>query len=128
MKETRLINTTALAYLGDAVYEQAVREHLLRTGIEDVHKLHGMATRFVRASAQALIIKTVFDELSETEQNLVKRARNRKPVTRAKNADPLDYRWATAMEALTGYLYLEGDSSRLEWFLNRAIAIIEQNM
>lgn len=128
MKETRLINTTALAYLGDAVYEQAVREHLLREGNEDVHKLHGLATEFVRASAQSRIIKTVFDELTETEQNLVKRARNRKPVTRAKNADPLDYRWATAMEALTGYLYLEGDSSRLEWFLNRAIAIIEQNM
>ncbi|MCI7248276.1 MAG: Mini-ribonuclease 3 [Clostridiales bacterium] len=128
MKETRLINTTALAYLGDAVYEQAVREHLLRTGIEDVHKLHGMATRFVRASAQALIIKTVFDELSETEQNLVKRARNRKPVTRAKNADPLDYRWATAMEALAGYLYLEGDTARLEWFMGRAVEIIEQGM
>lgn len=128
MKETRLINTTALAYLGDAVYEQAVREHLLRTGIEDVHKLHGMATRFVRASAQALIIKTVFDELSETEQNLVKRARNRKPVTRAKNADPLDYRWATAMEALAGYLYLEGDTARLKWFIGRAVEIIEQGM
>ena len=128
MKETRIINTTALAYLGDAVYEQAVREHLLRTGIEDVHKLHGMATRFVRASAQALIIKTVFDELSETEQNLVKRARNRKPVTRAKNADPLDYRWATAMEALAGYLYLEGDTARLEWFMGRAVEIIEQGM
>ena len=48
--------------------------------------------------------------------------------TRAKNADPLDYRWATAMEALAGYLYLEGDTARLEWFMGRAVEIIEQGM
>ncbi|MBQ0079365.1 MAG: Mini-ribonuclease 3 [Eubacterium sp.] len=118
------INTTALAYMGDAVYEVAVREHLLEMGLDNVHKLHGLATKFVKASAQSHIIKTIFDELTEEEQLLVKRARNKKPVTMAKNADPLDYRLATAMEALVGYLYLAGDKDRLAWVLDRAIEII----
>lgn len=121
------INTTALAYMGDAVYEVAVREFLLARGMDNVHKLHGLATKFVKASAQSHIIKTVFEELSEEEQKLVKRARNKKPVTTAKNADPLDYRWATAMEALTGYLYLSGDKERLDWLMNRAIEIIDDS-
>lgn len=121
------VNTTALAYLGDAVYEVAIRNHLMQSGLEDVHKLHGLATRYVKASAQAKIIKTIFDELTEDEQALVKRARNKKPVTTAKNADPLDYRWATAMEALVGFHYLEGDDQRLDWIYQRAIGIIDDS-
>lgn len=126
MKDIKLINTTTLAYLGDAVYEQAVREHLIKSGLEDVHKLHRLATGFVKASAQAHIIRTIFDELTEEEQRLVKRARNKRPVTKAKNADPLDYRLATAMEALTGYLYLKGDATRLQWLMDSAVGIIEK--
>ena len=117
-------NTTALAYMGDAVYEQAVREHILMCEPGNVRKMYYMATGLVNASAQAMIIKKLFDELSEDEQILVKRARNRKYTTKAKNSDPVTYKWATAFEALIGYLYLSGDENRLKYILSRAIGII----
>lgn len=109
--------------MGDAVYEQAVREHVIKTGIYDVNRLHRMSTCYVKASAQADIIKRLFDELTEEEQKLVKRARNRKTATKAKNADPVTYKWATAFEALIGYLYLAGDDERLEQLMKKAIEI-----
>ena len=59
------INTTALAYMGDAVYELAVREEMMKQGYYNVNRLHHIATLYVRASAQAKIIKTIFDELDE---------------------------------------------------------------
>lgn len=118
------VNTTALAYMGDAVYEQAIREYIIKKGSYHVNNMHNLATQFVRAGAQAKIIKTIFKELPEKEQHLVKRARNRKYNTKAKNADPMTYKWATAFEALVGYLYLAEDSERLQWLLARSIEII----
>ena len=118
------VNTTALAYMGDAVYEQAVREYILKKCSYNVNSMHRLATDFVKASAQAKVIKTMFDELSESEQSLVRRARNRKYSTKARNADPVTYKWATAFEALVGYLYLAEYDERLEWVLARAIEII----
>lgn len=118
------VNTTALAYMGDAVYEQAIREMLLMRGSYNVNNLHRMATFFVRASAQAEIIKTLFDDLDEKEQALVKRARNKKYATKAKNADPVTYKWATAFEAFLGYLYLTEQEERLDWVIKRAIEIV----
>ena len=125
--ELRKTNTNVLAYMGDAVYEQFVREFLVRENMIDVHKLHQAATKYVRAAAQAYAIRILFDELAPEEQDLVKRARNRKPVTMAKNADPLDYRWATALEALVGYLYLAGETDRLQEIMDRAIAITREH-
>ena len=119
------INTTALAYMGDAVYEQAVREHIIRKGSHHVQNMHRTAINFVKAGAQAKIIKTMFDDLTEPEQKLVKRARNRKSATKAKNADPITYKWATAFEALVGYLYLADEEERLQVVLSRAIEIAE---
>ena len=117
------VNTAVLAYMGDAVYEQAVREHILKQEIHNTNKLHCMATGYVQASAQAHILKTMFDELTGQEQKLVKRARNRKFTTKAKNAGPVTYKWATAFEALVGYLYLAEDNGRLAWVLARAMEI-----
>ena len=87
--------------------------------------MHRTAINFVKAGAQAKIIKTMFDDLTEPEQKLVKRARNRKSATKAKNADPITYKWATAFEALVGYLYLADEEERLQAVLSRAIEIAE---
>lgn len=124
-EDLRKLNTTALAYMGDAVYERDIREHILNKGIPDVNRLHRMSTMYVSAAAQAKIIKSLFDDLSEEEQKLVKRARNRKYRTKAKNADPVTYKWATAFEALIGYLYLSGEEQRRAWLVGRAVEIIE---
>ena len=126
IEELKQLNTTALAYMGDAVYEQFIRERILTKGGTDVNKLHRISTMYVSAPAQAKIIKSLFDDLTEEEQKLVKRARNRKYHTKAKNADPVTYKWATALEALIGYLYLSGDKQRLVEICEKAVEIIER--
>ena len=66
------------------------------------------------------------DQLTEEEQSLVKRARNRKYTSRSRNTDPVTYKWATAFEALVGYLYLEESrvsEERLNWVIEQAIEI-----
>lgn len=120
------MNTTVLAFLGDSVYEVHVRDHVIGKGQVNADILHRAAVRFVRADAQAYALKTMMDELSEEEQNLVKRARNKKTATKAKNADPVIYKWATAFEALIGYLYLSENKDRMEELIQRAIELIER--
>lgn len=120
------LNTETLAYMGDAVYEQFVREKLLVEGGVKVNLLHRKATHYVKASAQAKAIKNLFDSLYESEQALVKRARNHKFNSKAKNADAITYKWATAFEALVGYLYLAEENDRLQWVIDNAFEIIER--
>jgi ribonuclease-3 family protein len=119
------MNTTVLAFLGDTVYETYVRRHVIEKGQVNADLLHRSAVRFVRADAQASALKAMMDKLSEEEQNLVKRARNKKISTKPKNADPVAYKWATAFEALVGYLYLSQEHSRLEEIVTEAIELIE---
>ena len=118
------MNTEVLAYMGDAVYEQSVREKLILEGGVRVDSLHHQAIGYVNADAQAKAIKEIFDDLPEDEQALVKRARNHKFHSKAKHADPVTYKWATAFEALVGYYYLAGEKEKLDSFLERAFSII----
>jgi ribonuclease-3 family protein len=119
------MNTTVLAFLGDSVYETYVRNHVIGKGQVNADMLHRAAVRFVRADAQAAALKSIMDELSVEEQNLVKRARNKKISTKPKNADPVVYKWATAFEALIGFLYLAENQKRMEEIIYRAINMIE---
>lgn len=122
--ELKKINTTALAYIGDAVYEVFVREKAVAVNPTNVDVLHKHSIKFVRAEGQALAVKRLFDDLTEEEQALVKRARNHKISSKPKNADPVVYKLATAFEALIGYLYLSGKKERLEEIMERAVEII----
>jgi ribonuclease-3 family protein len=115
------MNTTALAFLGDAVYETQVRFHLISTGKVDGDKLHREAVKFVRAEAQAEAIKAMMDFLSKEEVGLIKRARNKKISSKPKNADPVAYKWATALEALIGYHYLSKNQSRIDEIIHMAM-------
>lgn len=121
----RALNADALAYMGDAVYESMIRERLLQQGNVRADRLHHKATAYVCAEAQAHIIRTLYDELTEQEQSMVKRWRNHRFHSKAKHADPMTYKWATAFEALAGYLYLAGDAQRLDWLFARAAEIID---
>lgn len=118
------MNTTALAYMGDAVYEAYVRKLLLQTGQQNVDRLHQMAVQYVRAEGQAFALKEILPRLTEDEQALVKRARNRKTTSKPKNADPVLYKHATAFEALIGHLYLSGAEDRLAEVLRMATGAI----
>lgn len=127
MDEVKLrnLNGEALAYAGDAVYELYVRRMLLESGTTRVNNLHRRATEYVKAASQAKAIKEMFPELTEKEQALVKRARNHRFHSKAKNADPVTYKWATAFEALVGYLYLAGDMDRMKRIMSRAVEITD---
>lgn len=125
-KEVRQINTTALAYLGDAVYEVAIRKYIMETGQYNADRLHKIAVRYVCAEGQALAIKRLIEELTEEEQSLVRRARNRKITSKPRNVEPITYKWATAFEAFVGYLHLTEQQERLDWFIGRAIEIINE--
>lgn len=123
-KEAKQINTNALAYLGDALYEVAIRKYIMETGQYNADRLHQIAVRYVRAEGQAAAIKKIIGELTEEEQALVRRARNRKITSKPRNVEPITYKWATAFEAFVGYLHLTEQNERLDWFIDRAISII----
>lgn len=128
-KEIYNLNTTNLAYIGDSVYDVFVRERLMELFPKaNTNKLQKDSVKYVSAKAQAKIIKSMFDELTEEEQKLVKRARNRKSATKPKNADPVDYKWATAFEALVGYLHLSDEEKRLNEVVEKALGIAENNL
>ncbi|OQB16032.1 MAG: Mini-ribonuclease 3 [Firmicutes bacterium ADurb.Bin193] len=102
-----------LAYIGDAVYELYTREMLVSRGNMPVDRLHKEATGYVRASAQSESFKEIESVLTEKEIEIFKRGRNTKSTV-PKNADMSDYRTATGLEALIGYIYLTGDKNRLD--------------
>lgn len=103
----------ALAYIGDAVYELIIRTKVVNRGNTQVNKMHKKSAEFVKASAQAAIIKALEEELTEEERAVFKRGRNAKSATVAKHASMIDYRNATGFEALVGYLYLTEQMERL---------------
>ncbi len=123
------LSTIALAYLGDAVYEAFIRERLMRGSryTNNAERLHQAGVAYVNAGAQARIIARLLPGLDEDEKSLVMRARNHKIATKAKNADPMDYKWATAFEALIGALHLAGDTERCRQLMKAAVEIIEED-
>ena len=108
-----------LAYLGDALYDLYVREHLIAKGGR-VRAMHREAISLVCAHAQAEALHRVQDNLTEAEADVVRRARNAHQNP-PKNADPGEYHHATALEALIGWLYVTGQGDRMNEVLRMAL-------
>ena len=117
------VNILLLAYLGDAVYELWVRKHLLELGVVKVDDMHKKAIFYVQAKTQAAILRSVMEELDETETDVVKRGRNSKGHY-PRNIDVVTYRHATAFEALVGYWYLTDNKNRMKQILDRIDEIL----
>ncbi|WP_151680351.1 Mini-ribonuclease 3 [Weizmannia acidilactici] len=126
--DPKQLNSLALAYMGDAVYEEYIRHHVLLQGKTKPNQLHRDAVHFVSAKAQAAILKHLMDGqlLTEEEIAVVKRGRNAKSGTVPKNTDVQTYRHSTAFEALIGYHYLSGNRERMETLIEKAIKIAEE--
>ncbi len=109
------INALILAYLGDAIYELYIRERLIQKGINKVNDMQKEAIKYVSGKSQAAFIKKLIDEnkLTADELDIVKRARNAKVSSHPKNIDILTYKYATAFEALIGYLYISNGNKRI---------------
>ena len=120
---TKEINSLVLAYLGDTIYEDYIREYLIRSGIGNVNDLQSASIKYVSAKAQCEILKRLMDEnfFEEEELTIIKRARNHKSISHPKNCDIVTYRHATGFEALIGYLKLEGNIKRIEEIINKIL-------
>ena len=113
-KEANQINMLALAHLGDAVYELLVRSMLCREKNAPVMQLHRLTVERVRAEAQAEAVQKLLPLLQEDELAVYKRGRNTKVNSAPHHADIAQYHAATGLEALFGWLYLTGKTSRIE--------------
>ena len=111
--EARQYSPVTLAYIGDAVYETLVREHLIHEKSLPTHILSRRAKRFVSAMAQSEIYDAIADKLYEDEADIFRRGRNSKAATVPKNTDVIVYKKATGFEAVFGYLYLTGRGERI---------------
>lgn len=102
-----------LAWLGDAVFELLVRAKIASGGNAPVNELFAGAKKYSNAAAQSVFYSVLEPVLTSEEVAVLKRGRNAKSVTRAKNAGVVDYRRATGVEALFGYLVLQGRIERV---------------
>lgn len=106
------LSALALAYIGDAVFEMLVRTRVLSWGNAPVNILNKKARGIVNAKAQADMYFRIEEFLNDEEKGVFRRGRNAKSHTVPKNADIMDYRHATGLESLFGYLYLCGNMER----------------
>ena len=122
--DIRLYSPQALAFLGDAVYEILVRERIVHRANMPVNKLHLQAVEQVRASYQSKAYAVVEPVLTEEELAALKRGRNISSIKPPKNGTMQDYRRATGLECLFGYLYLKGEIQRI----NELFLMIEEQL
>ena len=118
-------STAALAYLGDSVIEICVRERLVKAGLSSSAMLNKTALEYVRASAQAEAMKRILPLLDEEEDAVFHRGRNIGHTNTPKSATVAEYRAATGMEALFGYLHLAGRKERIDELFDAAYPINE---
>jgi len=114
------LNVLVLAYLGDCVYENYVRKHLIKLGISKVNYLQKASVQFVSAMNQAKYIKILIELgfFNENELSIIKRARNYKTTSHPKNCDIITYKYATGLEALIGYYELINNKERIDEIMN----------
>ena len=116
-----------LAYIGDAVEHLFMRTHFVCATQLRGAKLNNLITSFVNASAQAASVKAIDDIFTEEEKDIIRHARNAKTTSLPRNANKMDYHYATAFEALLGVLFLRGDEERICQILSEVIRLHESN-
>lgn len=117
------MSSLALAHVGDAVYEILVRSYLACGGTQTAKNLHSRTVELVRASAQAEAVQRILPLLDEAEQEVFRHGRNAKPKTVPKSSSVAEYAYATALEALFGWLYLKQRYGRI----NELFGVIAQD-
>lgn len=118
-QEVNLMSPLTWAYIGDCVYELYIRTKLVNETKLKPHALHIEAIKHVKAKAQAEKLKDIYEELNKKEKDIVRRGRNTENHHLPKNANIQDYMYATAFEALIGYLYLTKQNDRLKEILEK---------
>ena len=122
--DIRTYSPLTLAYIGDGIYDLVIRSVVVGRGNTKAGKLHQTTSQLVKAHAQSEMMHAIEPELTEEELAIYKRGRNAKSYTSAKNASILDYRKATGLETLIGYLYLSGREERVLFLIKEGISRI----
>ena len=123
--EVNLMPPLTWAYIGDCVYELYIRTKLINETYMKPHALHIESIKYVKASAQSEILKRIYNDLTEEEKDIVRRGRNAENHHLPKNCNVQEYMYATAFEALIGYLYLTKQNKRLQEILNKVSVIVD---
>ena len=113
-KEAAGYSPNVLAFYGDSVYEVLVRNRVVALHNTNAGKLHDMAVERVRATYQSEAVSVIEPMLTEKEADILRRGRNAGGISVPKSAKPSEYRRATALETLFGYLSLTGQDERIE--------------
>lgn len=123
MMDIRQVNVLVLAYLGDTIYEDYIREYLIKLGINNVNELQKKSVNYVSAKAQATILTRLINEneFNDEEMDIIKRARNNRSKSHPKSCDIITYKYATAFEALIGYLKLQNNNERIDEIINKIL-------
>ena len=127
-KNPKLLNPVTLAYIGDGIYELLVRSLVVsENGSMPAYMLHKKSVEFVCAEAQAIGVDAILPLLDEEEEAIYRRGRNSTSSKVPKHADPKQYRKATGLEALFGYLYLIGKQERIEELFEVITKALKEN-
>lgn len=118
------ISALNLAYMGDAVFEVFVRSKVIQDGEAPVNVLHKRSKNIVNAQSQSQMYHKLAKIATDEEMQIMRRGRNAKSATKAKSATICQYRHATGVEALFGYLFLKGDTKRLKYLFKLCIDTI----
>ena len=124
-KELLSYSLLSLAFLGDSIHSTFIRAKLVNDKTYKVKELHSKTTKFVKASSQSYVLEHIMNNLTEEEKRIVNTSRNSKTNNIAKNASIKDYKNATSLESLFGFLALSNKLDRLNLLLNLSYDIIK---
>lgn len=116
-QDVNMLSPLTWAYVGDSVYELYIRTKLINETNLKPHKLHIEAIKFVKAKSQAELLQKIYGKLTDNEKDIVRRGRNAENHHLPKNSNVQEYMYATAFEALIGYLYLTKQNERIKEIL-----------
>ena len=123
-----LLPALTLAIVGDSVYDLYFKSRLISLKTMPCGRIHTLAIGYVRASAQSYAIRILETDVTDDEEAVYHRGRNAKPSSMPKHADVSEYHRATGFEALIGYLYLKGETDRIDYLLDRTYQILTEQM
>ncbi len=121
------VSSLTLAYVGDSVYELAVRTYALQEHNTNPNEVNKAAKELSRATRQAVMAELLSDEFTEQEMHIFKRGRNAKSVSAPHTCTISEYRRATGLEALLGYLYLDGNEARVWELVTLGIRLLKES-
>ncbi len=127
-KQAHTYSPNVLAFYGDSVYETLVRRHIILAGNMSAGRLHELSVAKARASYQAKAADALLPYLTEEEADILRRGRNAGGISVPKSASPSEYRRATALETLFGYLSLIGRDERAEELFDMICSLVPDEM